>query len=241
MSEYVETGLGAARWAWELLWQPGQASHAKVRLLDALFFTKEGGLSGWLFTSLSDGLVKSKSQQNWTAAKVNERCGTRVGEDGTLVTPPKAHVTVIGNRKGDWKALNPSRVLGLVSGGAEGAIVSFAHLTGSVSFVEVSYEAQNCHPLIKCITHSLYNGSTLIEENHRKGMNYPLHSKAANVPLPRPGDPVEPGDEVGLPQHRQVCLSKEISASTKTFIVDLIRQRSGNIRLHLRVRFASIT
>ena len=234
--EYTQTGVEAALWAWGLLWQPEQSSYARVRLLDALLLSRSEGLQGWLFTSLTDGSVKSKSRQNWTLDQVVSRCsaGTRQNDsDGSLTTLFKAHVGIVGKGQGSgkWKDVSAGMLQDLLRGGADGAIVSFAHLAGSASFVEVQYDASA--PAAKFTTHTLYSGSTLIEENHRKGMNYPLHSKVVGVPIPRPGDKAEAVEEGGLPSHRQVCLSKEISSCTKAFVTDLVKQLEARGRLRI--------
>jgi len=234
---YTEEGLNAARWCWKCLWQgPDQGSYAKVRLLDALQLSKqEGGLSGWLFTSLTDGTVKSKARQNWTSAKVTARCsgGTRTEEDGSTTTLMKAHVGLASNGAMQWRDLTSNAVLNLVTGGADGAIVCLAPVTGSHSFAEVVFEREAGAPAAKVTTFTMYNGSTLIEENHRKGLNYPTHSKVAGVPVPKEGERGKEEPTGGLPQHKLVCLSKEIVQQTKVFILDLVKQLESRGRVRL--------
>jgi hypothetical protein len=95
------------------------------------------------------------------------------------------------------------------------------------------YEREPSAPAAKVTTFTMYNGSTLIEENHRKGLNYPAHSKVAGVPVPKEGERGKEEATGGLPQHKLVCLSKEIAQQTKVFILDLVKQLESRGRVRL--------
>ena len=240
-ADYTLLGTPAAAWLLSLLWSAEQGAYAKCRILDALT-CDEHGLTGWLFTSVTDGFVKSKARQGWTEDAVARRC-TAEGLSDTSSSPTfRAHV---GTPLSAPPHANPTstpaapRIHWLLPDTdktlrqhlyRDCLIVSFAHVLGSVSYLEATYECDAAPLAVPKVTiYTLYQGSTIIEENHLKGMNYP-HSKNTQKRNPNAStDLVLPA----IPANKAACLSKPIANAAKPFLLDLVKQTE--LRGHIKI------
>lgn len=216
-SEVVEDFLSdfsAAKWAWHQLWSPNQDKFTVMNILDSIVLN-QGNIESWLFTSATSGEVKSRGKSRWTAPAVCEKCedfGHR-----SLELSLKAHYwvphtftdKVHNSEAAIWKTLEVGNI-GKFVGKASTihAILSYSHVQGTYSFVDVSIEdSKRISEPAKVVTKSLYNGNKI-----------DLGAKKAN--------PYEKVEKVNyaLPQQKLTCLNKVICTSTQAFMTALKRE-----------------
>ena len=155
--------LDAAFYIWESMWKRDQNAFVKFNMLDAIE-VKSGEIKLWLFTS-TDGLVKSKSRHRFNTEGIIERC---VGNSFSSGGKMSAHFTHDGF---DWKHLNRKEQILTVTGAKEkSALVSYGHIYGNTTWLEVTYEIDDAgirHP--KCTTFLLCGskamGTALSDDN----------------------------------------------------------------------------
>ena len=177
-------GLEAAEWAWRAIWSPGQKDKfASMRILESVVIGDQG-ISKWLFTSVNNH-VKSRKKGSWTLPALMETCqdpgnvrGKSTGDVANIIQLQAHYLTPAQNAKKakDGRAIpaKPAQWLTLESGEcgriiggsiAAHAIVSFAHISGPISFAEVTIEmkvdSKEVNPTPKIVTQMLYSGSRI--------------------------------------------------------------------------------
>ncbi len=210
----------AAKWAWNQLWSPNQDKFTVMNILDSIVLNK-GTIESWLFTSATTGEVKSRGRSRWTASAVCEKCedfGHR-----SLELSLKAHYWVphtftdkeLKSQESIWKPLEIGNIVKFVGkASAIHAILSYSHVQGTHSFVEVSIEdSKRISEPVKVVTKSLYNGNKI-----------DLGAKKANL-----YEKVEKID-YALPQQKLTCLNKVICNSTQKFMTALKRELEARSR-----------
>jgi len=199
--------MEAAQWLWSILWSENQSSFVKLRLLETIQLNGKGGISGWLFTSLTDGTVKSRSKGRWNPPGVVDKCL----DEGAASKQPSPVLRVhsglgSGSTVITWNCVKSGETASLVSTPGEAdVLLCFAHIEGSVSFAEVVYEMNV--PVAKVTTHSLYQGNNLAEQQQQQ------HHHHHNLQQ----------KQHALPPKKLVCLNKLVCRSIRDYMVDMVR------------------
>jgi len=209
----------SANWAWDLLWHTGQQTYIKLKILDAVRIA-HGDIQSWIFTLLSDGLVKSRQKARWTLPALLERT---VDTNEVAVTPEtilKAHVCNLpehtaSSRADDmsWKTIRKKQLTDLISPKTvhSCALITFNRTEGPVSFAEISLEVN-------------FRSKTAISEKPKVVTS--TFYEGAELPFNKTDSWREPrtnanDEDKALPQKKLICLNKQTCATAEAYITEL--------------------
>jgi len=202
----------ASKWVLDILWYQGQDKYVKLRVLDSIR-VEDGVISSWLFTSVSEELIKSRSRGRWTTGALVDKCGPVEATDKG-VESMKAHYTVTtaeeNEGKMSWKVVDNQDTVKetITKSPKDYAMVCFSGIEGAISFAEISFSLEkDVYGKPKIVTHTLYSGSKL---------NPDKNDYAANRTK-------EKGPVDALPQQKQICLNKQVCNEALNFINSLRR------------------
>ena len=81
----------SSSWFWGKLWKKGAKEKRKFRIADTIFFSKEGDVAKWLFTSAKHGTILKRSTSNSSASNLEQALMRQYNtQQSSLRRPPRA-------------------------------------------------------------------------------------------------------------------------------------------------------
>jgi hypothetical protein len=242
--------LEAAEWAWRALWTPGQQDKfANIRILDTVQLSG-GRINKWLFTSVNNA-VKSRKKESWTLPSLMQKCedpgntgGTTFGDNidplalnaHHLVPGQKARKSKDGRKipakKPEWLTVYAGDLTRIMSGSvASHAIVCFSHISGPISFAEITIEAKinskEANPAPKIGTKVLYTGTKIDVSGSAMTANERYEKE-------------EELSRLGLPTDKLTCLNKTVTSATSKFVINLKKELEARASTRVRKMVAIV-